>query len=103
MSKIHTEQVQKALMLVAGLRKNIELVRDKGIDNEQIMKLEQMANELEIMDQELDKMRLEVSLKAKKANQKLVETKESIIGLKKIIKSSFDSTQWKDFGVQDKR
>lgn len=103
MSKTHVEQVQKALMLVAGLRKNVELVKNRGINNEQIRELEQMANELGTMDKELDNLRLEVSQKTKKANQKLMEMKGKMIDLKKIVKHYFDSSRWKDFGVQDKR
>lgn len=103
MSKIHAEQVQKAQMLVVGLRKNLPLIKNRGIGHEQIEELEQLANELGKMDRELDLLRAEVSQKSKNTNQKLLAMKGKMINLKKIIKHSFDSSHWRDFGVLDKR
>ena len=42
MSKVYSEQVQKAQMLAAGLRKNYELVKNRGISSEQIAQMEKM-------------------------------------------------------------
>ena len=33
MSKVYSEQVQKAQMLAAGLRKNFDLVKNRGISS----------------------------------------------------------------------
>lgn len=103
MSKVYSEQVQKAEMLAAGLRKNYELVKTRGISSEQIAQLEEDAKEAARMNEEVEVLRAEVSAKAARANKKLTEVKNNMQNAKQIIKRCFDQEKWQDFGVMDKR
>lgn len=103
MSKIYSEQVQKARMLVAGLKKNYEQVKNRGISREQIEQLEKDADLASNYNNELDALRAEVSTKAAVANRKLTEVKNNTQNMKQIIKRCFDQSRWQDFGVMDKR
>ena len=103
MSKVYSEQVQKAQMLAAGLRKNYELVKNRGISSEQIAKIEKDAKEAARMNEEVEVLRAEVGAKAARANKKLTELKNNMQNAKQIIKRCFDQEQWQDFGVMDKR
>ena len=103
MSKVYSEQVQKAQMLAAGLRKNNELVKNRGISSEQIAQMEKDAKEAARMNEEVEVLRAEVGAKAARANKKLTELKNNMQNAKQIIKRCFDQEQWQDFGVMDKR
>ena len=103
MSKVYSEQVQKAQMLAAGLRKNYELVKNRGISSEQIAQMEKDAKEAARMNEEVVVLRAEVGAKAARANKKLTELKNNMQNAKQIIKRCFDQEQWQDFGVMDKR
>lgn len=103
MSKVYSEQVQKAQMLAAGLRKNYELVKNRGISSEQIAQMEKDAKEAARMNEEVEVLREEVIAKAARANKKLTELKNNMQNAKQIIKRCFDQEQWQDFGVMDKR
>ena len=103
MSKTYSDQVTKAQMLVAGLKKNYELVKTRGISQEQIAALEAAANEGSVMNREVEALREEVSRKATVANKKLTEVKNNMANAKQIIKRCFEQEQWADFGVMDKR
>lgn len=103
MSIVYSEQVQKAQMLAAGLRKNYELVKNRGISSEQIAQMEKDAKEAARMNEEVEVLREEVSAKAARANKKLTELKNNMQNAKQIIKRCFDQEQWQDFGVMDKR
>ncbi|MBQ8520962.1 MAG: hypothetical protein IJ456_06245 [Bacteroides sp.] len=103
MSKVYSEQVQKAQMLAAGLRKNYEQVKSRGISSEQIAKLEEDAKKAARMNEEVEALRAEVSTKAARANKKLTEMKNNMQDAKQIIKRCFDQEKWIDFGVMDKR
>lgn len=103
MSKVYSEQVQKAQMLAAGLRKNFEQVKSRGISSEQIARLEEDAKEAARMNEEVEVLRAEVSAKAARANKKLTEVKSNMQDAKQIIKRCFDQEKWQDFGVMDKR
>ena len=90
MSKTYADQVTKAQMLVAGLKKNYESVQSRGITLEQIHALETAANEAAVMNKEVEALREEVSIKAAKANKKLTEIKNNMHNAKQIIKRCFD-------------
>lgn len=103
MSKTYADQVQKAQLLVAGLKKNLELVKNRGISLEQIERLERAATQAAEMNREVEVLREEVSLKAGAANKKLTEVKNDMQNCKTIVKRCFDQERWIDFGVMDKR
>lgn len=103
MSKVYLEQVQKAQMLVEGLKKNYDLIKNHGISREQIAQLEKDAEITAVFNKELDELRAQVSLKASQANKKLTEVKNSILNMKHVVKKNFDQTKWQNFGVYDKR
>lgn len=103
MSKTYSDQVQKAEMLVTGLRKNFEQIQPFGISLEEIKRLETTAAEASQMNREVEVLREEVSRKAAAANKKLTEVKNSMQNLKQIIKHNFEQEKWVNFGMPDKR
>ena len=104
MSKVYAEQVEKAQILVAGLKANINFVKLRcGITMEQVKALEELANEAVRMNAEVEALREEVSRKAAIANRKLDELKRNMMNAKQQIKSSFDPCKWAELGVLDKR
>lgn len=103
MSKVYLDEVKKAQTLVAGLRKNYELVKNRGISREEIANLEKCAKEASEMDQEVESIRVNLSMKVMQKNQKIIDTKRSMHNLKKIIKEYFNQSSWPDFGILDKR
>jgi DUF4097 and DUF4098 domain-containing protein YvlB len=103
MSKVYLEQVQKAQKLAAGLKKNYDLVKGRGISREQISQMEEFAGEAFKMNQEIEELRTKISVKVVEANRKLNEIKINVHSAKQVIKQHFDQTKWVDFGILDKR
>lgn len=103
MAKTYSMQVEKARILLEGLRKNLAQVSGYGVTEEALAQLERDAAETERMDAELDALRLQVSEKAGVANKKLEELRIQVQALKQIVKRNFDQTRWETLGVPDKR
>lgn len=103
MSKIIAEQIEKTRALVAGLRSQINLVRNKGVDVEFINQLEADNKQLLVLDAELDKMRDAIYAKTRETNQVLLGVKNRVQSIKKMIKGNFTQEKWIDFGIADKR
>lgn len=103
MSKVYVEKVQKARMLANGMRKNYELIKELGITPEQIDLLEKNTDEATLYNEELDKLREEVSLKVARANKKMDEIRDTVTTAKNLIKRRYDQTEWINFGIADKR
>lgn len=103
MSKTFLTQVEKARMLIEGLRKNYDAVHDKGIDHEGIDRMEQLSREAEALNAEVEALREATSRKVREANAKLEAMKTIFTDYKKTVKTSYLPDRWADFGILDKR
>ena len=101
MAKVYAEQIEKAKVLVAGLRKNFDAVKNRGISREQIDVLDALTKETERMNAEVEALREEV--RQKTASRKLFEMKHQMMVAKKTVKTNFTPYKWPEFGVMDKR
>lgn len=103
MSKVYSEQEQIAQMLTSGLKKNLGLIKDYGVNQDDILELEIAAKQAAAIGKEVDKMRELTREKASEANAKLTIVKSKIHDIKLIIKRNFEQSRWQDFGISDKR
>jgi len=101
MSKTYSEQITKTQSLLTGLKKNIEIVRSKGLNEEFINKLESDNNLVATFDKENEQIKADLKNKIVKANSKLDEIKKQVKEAKRIIKSDFDQSKWISFGITD--
>jgi len=103
MSKVYLDQIEKTEQLLEGLKNNLNLVRDKGLDSNFIKKLDEDKDQAIIYNSENDKLRADLKDKTRRANLKLNEIKAQVKEAKKIIKQDFPQERWKSFGISDKR
>lgn len=103
MSKIISDQIEKTQTLLNGLKNKIELLKNKGLDEEFINKLSADNRLMENYNTELDKLKTELKAKTIASNKKMIEIKTRIKEAKKIIKNNYLQNEWKDFGITDKR
>lgn len=103
MSKTYLAQIEKVKSLVDGVRSHYDMIKDRGITREQLDKMENLSSEAATLNSEVERLRMETSLKVKEANAKLLELKEEWLPVKNKIKASFDQMKWQMFGIQDKR
>lgn len=90
-------------MLIEGLSKNIETLRDKGIVSDELQAMTADLERLKVANDECDKIREELSQKVKNMNAILSGVKEAFAEKKRIIKVNYPQEQWIRYGVQDKR
>lgn len=103
MSKTIDLQIEKSRVLIEGLGKNIETLRDKGIASEELQAMAADLERLKLSNDECDKIREELSRKVKAMNDILTTVKEAFAEKKRIIKTNYPQEQWIQYGVQDKR
>lgn len=103
MSKTIDLQIEKSRVLIEGLSKNIETLRDKGIVSDELQAMTADLERLKVANNECDKIREELSQKVKNMNAILSGVKEAFAEKKRIIKVNYPQEQWIRYGVQDKR
>ncbi len=103
MSKTIDLQIEKSHVLIEGIRKNINALRDKGFSEQELGQMESDLVDLKKANDECDAARLELSGKVKRCNELLTRVKERFADKKKTIKGYYPQEEWIRYGVQDKR
>lgn len=103
MSKVISEQIEKTQVLLTGLKSKAELIKNKGLDDEFMNRLNTDNNLMATYNQELDKLKAELKAKTIQANRKMMEIKTQVKEAKRVVKRDFMQHQWKEFGITDKR
>lgn len=103
MSKTIELQIDKCSTLIDGLRKNVSVLADKGINNDLLDHLGERLKSLSAANSECDALRQTLSEKVKAMNSILTEVKEAYAENKRKIKGSYPQEQWARYGVMDKR
>ncbi len=96
-------EIDKAKVLVDGMRKNLDKAKQLGIDAPALDRLEKAFTDLKIKDDELDALRRRATLKVKENNELLADMKEQMLSMRKAVKQNYPQQEWVSFGVQDKR
>lgn len=103
MSKTFDQNVEKAQVLVAGIKKNFAEVEKYGIRMENLAKLEEESAKALAMIREVEELREIVSQKLQAANAQLESVKGNYAEIRQAIRLNYPQEQWARFGLMDKR
>ncbi len=103
MSVTNATQIKKSRDLIDGFRKNINLLRSKGISEQVLDRMTQAVNSLAEADHECDEIRAEYKKKSTKTREILTEVKQTFVEKKKLVKLNYPQDEWIKFGIVDKR
>ena len=102
MSKTVELQIEKSRHLVEGLHKHLNGMGG-GITGDEIKSMEQSLKELEMANDEIDRLREELTPKVKHMNEVSARVKEAYIEKKRTLKGYYPQERWADYGIPDKR
>ena len=103
MSKTIELQMEKSRNLIDGLRKHLNGGVGGGITAGEVDAMEQKLAELTKANEEVDRLREELTPKVKHMNDVLAEVKAAYAESKKTLKGYYPQERWQDYGIPDKR
>jgi cbb3-type cytochrome oxidase cytochrome c subunit len=103
MSKTNEMYLDKARTLTKGLREHLETVKNYGVSESDLSKLESAILEGEKLNVEVDRRRAELNEIVPTANHKMAEIRNLTAYLKNLVKRRVDSSHWPEYGISDKR
>ena len=103
MSVTVKNEISKAEVLVSGLKKHLDEVKQIGINAEEIKKMEELSQTLLQKDEEVEALRREANEKGRENRELLAELKEHMFTFRKAVKQRYTQPDWIKYGVQDKR
>ena len=103
MSVTNLNEIEKAEVLVSGLRKHLKDVQEIGITTDAINRLEEAAKDLRQKDAEVDNLRRQATLKAHENMELIADLKAQMLSMRTAVKTRYPQYEWIKYGVQDKR
>ncbi len=103
MSKTVEQQIEKSRMLIGGLKKHLSEGVGGGVSNEEIAQMEQALSDLQAANEEVERLREELTPKVKRMNDIMAAVKAVYVDKKKTLKGYYPQERWADYGVPDKR
>ena len=103
MSVTNLNEIDKADVLVAGLRKHLKEAQALGITTDALNRLEEAAKALRQKDAEVDELRRQANIKAHENMDLIADLKAQMLAMRKAVKGHYPQYEWIKYGVQDKR
>ena len=103
MSKTVEIQIEKSRGLVEGLRRHVKEMGERGVSNKEIDVMEQAVKELVAVNEEVDRIREQLTPTVAKLKVAMDRVKEAYAEKKKTLKGYYPQERWMDYGVPDKR
>ena len=103
MSITNLNEIDKADLLVEGLRKHQKNLPELGITAEAVSRLEQLSKTLRQKDAEVDALRRQATFKAHENLDLIADLKAQMLVMRKAVKARFPQNEWIQYGVKDKR
>ena len=101
--KTYAESINLTTVLVSGLKANSERVSKRGISTDFVSNLETNLNDVKNLNNEQETLKANLKSKTDSLNKKMDDMNALVDEAKKVVKLEFDKTQWKEFGIEDKR
>lgn len=103
MSKTVDIQIEKSQILIQGLRKHVKENGEKDFNETEIKALEESLKKLESANDEVTRLREELSPKVKHMNEVFDAVKGVHKDLKTKLKGFYTQERWAEYGIPDKR
>jgi phage-related tail protein len=97
------DQIEKTELLISGLKNNFDVVKNWKIDEQSIKEMETEKAELNVKNQELERLMEQARGVSRDATVKLSKLREKYADVKKKVKMNTDPSRWPQFGIPDKR
>ena len=102
MPKSFAEKINKAKLLVEAMRNNKETL-PKPLTEEFIEDLAKKADLAAELNSVQEKLKADLKTKTQELSKTITEIESKVSFIKKLIKIDIPQTQWKEFGIEDKR
>lgn len=100
---MYAAQISDAQVMESGLKNNQEQAARRGLDVAFTTLLETNRKAAATLNDEQEKLKADLKMKTAELEAKLSELDKQMREARKIVKLDFTQTQWKEFGITDKR
>ena len=100
--KTYSTNLVESQVMIDGLKGSNDKL-PLGVKTEDITKLEELRKKMETLNSEQEKLKADLKTKTQELSKTITEIESKVSFIKKLIKIDIPQTQWKEFGIEDKR
>lgn len=101
--KTYTERISNSQVMQSGMNNNSTEAAARGWSVEKNAQLEVLRSEATTLNDEQERLKAQLKMKTAELDAKMAELDALMTEAKKVVKLGFPQTQWKEFGITDKR
>jgi hypothetical protein len=101
--KSFAENINQNNVMISGLKSNQERAAKRGFGSDAVSAMETDINDAKILNNEQETLKAKLQTKTEELNKKMEKIDKQYNEAKKVVKLEFDKSQWKEFGIDDKR
>ena len=101
--KSYAESISSAQVMAAGMQNNETVAAQRGWLQANNTMLIDARNQAIMLNDEQEKLKADLKTKTAQLEAKMAELNALMNEAKKVVKLGFPQSQWKEFGVADKR
>lgn len=99
----YAEKISQAEVMLAGLKNNRQQLEKRGLDQAFIDKMSADIADAVRLNNEQEALKAQLKVKTAELSDKMKELSKVNAEARKIVKIDIPQTQWKEFGIEDKR
>ncbi len=99
----YAEQISQADIMLQALKSNVDKLSRRGIDQPFVDEMESMAKQVKALNEEQEKLKADLKSKTESLNALMDGLAGKYSEAKKLVKLEIPQSQWKEFGINDKR
>ena len=101
--KSYAESISSAQVMATGMQNNETIVSQRGWLQANNAMLIDVRNQVVLLNDEQEKLKADLKTKTAELDAKMDELSALMKEAKKVVKLGLPQSQWKEFGVTDKR
>jgi hypothetical protein len=101
--KTYAEKINSSTVMISGFKKNPERVAKRGIGSDFVPNLQTVVGEIIELNNEQESVKARLKTITEQLDAKVEVMDKMTAEGKKVVKLEFDKSQWKEFGLDDKR
>lgn len=98
-----SEHLKNAEVMSAGLKNNAAQAAKRGMDAAFTTALQADIKKAIALNNEQEKLKSDLKRKTEELNTKMKAMNATVAKAKKLVKVDFPQTQWREFGIEDKK
>lgn len=102
-TKTFAEKLNEARLISDAVKKNVEALKGVSLGEKEALEIESLLVKVQEKNAKQEKLKADLKTCTSELNDEMKKLYDLVIDAKKRVKLSLPASQWKEFGIEDKK